>query len=211
MKKNPQQTELTKQKLQTAFWDIYEEKTFEKITVREITERAGVNRSTFYAYYKDVYDVLEQVENEILSTFNVSNRFNANFLDREQYQSELYFFGEFLRKNQKAIMLLIGEKGDPKFSSKLWTCARENIYENLQALSGNKDTPFLEYIVEYIINCHAGILIQWCKNNCDIPFEQIADFTYRLMVGGVTPFITNSVNPYDQIADYILQRIKENL
>ena len=39
----------------------------EKITVKEVSERAEVNRSTFYAYYKDVYDILEQAEEEIIS------------------------------------------------------------------------------------------------------------------------------------------------
>ena len=33
-----------------------------KITVREICEEAGVHRSTFYAHYQDVYDLVEKVE-----------------------------------------------------------------------------------------------------------------------------------------------------
>ena len=52
----------TKQALQEAFWELYKNKSIEKISVREITERAGYNRGTFYLYYKDVYDILEQSE-----------------------------------------------------------------------------------------------------------------------------------------------------
>ncbi len=211
MKKNPQQTEFTKQKLQKAFWDIYEEKSLERITVREITERAGFNRSTFYAYYKDVYDVLEQSENAMLSKLNISSQWKSNLLDIEKYKEDLYTFGEFLKEYQKPIMLLLGEKGDPKFSSLLWNNAKENISENILEITGGIDSSTLSYIVEYIINCHTGILMLWFKNGCDIPFEQIVDLTYRLMVSGVMPFITSENNPYDKIADYILQRIKENL
>ena len=37
-------------------------KQISKITVREICEKAGINRSTFYAHYTDVYDLFERVE-----------------------------------------------------------------------------------------------------------------------------------------------------
>ncbi len=37
----------------------------EEITVRELTERADVNRGTFYSHYQNIYHMLEQVENEL--------------------------------------------------------------------------------------------------------------------------------------------------
>lgn len=62
MGKKTAASEATKQALQEAFWELYKNKSIEKISVREITERAGYNRGTFYLYYKDVYDILEQSE-----------------------------------------------------------------------------------------------------------------------------------------------------
>ena len=67
-RKQPQVTEQTKANLTSAFWSLYEEKPIEKITVREIAERAGYNRATFYLYYRDVYDLFEQLEDEIMET-----------------------------------------------------------------------------------------------------------------------------------------------
>ena len=66
MKKQPEITKQTKQNLSDAFWQIYCEKRIEKITVKDITTKAGYNRSTFYEYYTDVYDVLEQIESSVL-------------------------------------------------------------------------------------------------------------------------------------------------
>ena len=40
------------------------------ITVRELTEMADLNRGTFYLHYKDVFDLLEQTETELLGKLN---------------------------------------------------------------------------------------------------------------------------------------------
>ena len=55
MKKQPQVTEQTRANLREAFWNLYAERPIERISVREITDRAGYNRATFYLYYHDVY------------------------------------------------------------------------------------------------------------------------------------------------------------
>ena len=212
MKKNPLQTELTKQKLQDAFWDIHREKTIEKITVREIAERAGVNRSTFYAYYKDVYDILEQAEDEIIHSLMSERKWRTqNLLDADQYKADLQSIGDFLIENQTSLSILIGEKGDPRFSTRLWNTAWHGLRQNLADATGRHDDPMLDYIVEYIVTCHAGIFMLWFKNGCVTPFEDIAELTNQLMAGGVLPLLSNGSNPYDKIADYILKRIKEQM
>ena len=66
MKKQPQITEQTKDKLRSAFWTLYSSKPIDKITIKEITDLAGYNRGTFYLYYKDVYDIFASIETELL-------------------------------------------------------------------------------------------------------------------------------------------------
>ena len=54
----------TRQALMDAFWTLYKKKRIEKITVKNITDAAGYNRSTFYQYFLDVYDILAQLEDD---------------------------------------------------------------------------------------------------------------------------------------------------
>ena len=70
MNKQPEVTAQTKQNLIDAFWSLYCEKRIEKITVKEITQMAGYNRGTFYEYFTDVYDVLDQIELSLVPTLN---------------------------------------------------------------------------------------------------------------------------------------------
>ena len=53
--------------IRQAFMDILKEKPFEKITVTDIVDRAEINRSTFYAHYPDVFGVIEEIQNEIIT------------------------------------------------------------------------------------------------------------------------------------------------
>ena len=66
MHKQPEVTAATRARLMDAFWALYRERPMEKITVSSIVKLAGVHRSTFYEYFQDVYDVLEQIEKSLI-------------------------------------------------------------------------------------------------------------------------------------------------
>ncbi|MGN0158406.1 MAG: TetR/AcrR family transcriptional regulator [Brotaphodocola sp.] len=57
----------TKQKIIKAFWNLYREKSIDKITVKDITDACKIHRATFYLHFSDVYAVLEEMEEELLS------------------------------------------------------------------------------------------------------------------------------------------------
>lgn len=54
----------TKMIIKDSFIKLLKNKPFEKITLKEVCELSGINRSTFYKYYKDIYDWREQMEAE---------------------------------------------------------------------------------------------------------------------------------------------------
>lgn len=58
--------------IRNSFLTLLKEKPMQRITVREICEKAQINRSTFYAYYIDVYDLLKRIEQDLLDEFGKS-------------------------------------------------------------------------------------------------------------------------------------------
>ena len=60
-------TQITRQNLIDSFWQLYCKKRIEKITVKEICDRAGYNRSTFYVYFKDAYEILDEIEEQTIT------------------------------------------------------------------------------------------------------------------------------------------------
>ena len=56
----------TKSSIKTAFLELREQKPLERITVKELAEKAMINKATFYTHYKDIYDLQDQLEDEVV-------------------------------------------------------------------------------------------------------------------------------------------------
>ncbi|WP_259298000.1 MULTISPECIES: TetR/AcrR family transcriptional regulator [Megamonas] len=69
----------TKENIIIAFWEIYREKSINKITIKELMDKAGYHRSVFYTYFKNIYDLLEQEQED----FFIQNILNCFFLNQE--------------------------------------------------------------------------------------------------------------------------------
>jgi len=63
-----------KKRIINAFIELRRKKELEKITVTELIKKADVNKSTFYVYYHDIYDLSEQLEEEIINSIAASIR-----------------------------------------------------------------------------------------------------------------------------------------
>ena len=57
----------TKNSIINAFIQLRAKKPLEKITVTELAELAYINKATFYTYYQDIYDLSEQLEDEVIT------------------------------------------------------------------------------------------------------------------------------------------------
>lgn len=53
--------QITKNAIETAFLKLLKEKNFEKVMVKDIVEECGLTRNTFYYYYDDTYNIIEDI------------------------------------------------------------------------------------------------------------------------------------------------------
>ena len=68
--KTDRRVKYSKMVIKESFVQLLKEKNISKITIKELCELADVNRATFYAHYTDQYDLLEQIEQELMSGIN---------------------------------------------------------------------------------------------------------------------------------------------
>lgn len=61
-----QKTPKSVRRIINAFLEMRASKPLEKIMITELCEKADINKSTFYAYYRDIYDLSEKLENDII-------------------------------------------------------------------------------------------------------------------------------------------------
>ena len=74
-KKTDRRVRRTRSLLLDAFFSLLESKSYKDITVKELCDVADINRGTFYLHFKDIYDMVEQIEQEIFPFWHKSSSF----------------------------------------------------------------------------------------------------------------------------------------
>ncbi|MDO4856219.1 MAG: TetR/AcrR family transcriptional regulator [Limosilactobacillus gorillae] len=94
----------TKARLYTAFIELLNEKGFNKITVKELTSRARVNRTTFYNNYTDIYDFEAGVERQIFTTIRELLRADQH---HKLAPTSIQAVADYIRENEAVITAMV--------------------------------------------------------------------------------------------------------
>lgn len=109
----------TKKLLRQALAELMQEKEFQNITVSDVVRRADINRGTFYAYYRDVFDLREKVENEMLDTlYAAADEYLIGPNDFTIQPLIAYAVG-YLLDNYDLVYALLRDSGIGSFEDKL--------------------------------------------------------------------------------------------
>lgn len=108
----------TRKIIQDVFLELLKEKPVTKITVKEICDKAEINRGTFYKHYQDCYDLLEKIEDEGLREFE---KMLAS-IEATGVQPALVAILNTLRSNSQLIKALDDAAGGRRFIYRLAGC-----------------------------------------------------------------------------------------
>jgi len=187
MKKQPELTAQTKENLIQAFWQIYCARGLEKTTVKEITAKAGYNRGTFYEYFTDVHDVLEQIENSLLPGPQDLPPLSLN--NNSAVPPSIDMFIKMYEKNRKYYTVLLGDGGDSSFQSKIKNNMKAIVKKILMA-RGVPDDYELDFTLEYMLSAMIGVLSYWFRLEVTPPKDKLLELMYDLMNHGVRHKLT---------------------
>ena len=165
----------TIQRLISAFWSFYCDHDISKITVKQITDAAGVYRSTFYLYFTDVYQMLEYLEQSILSYWEnnvISLLTNCSIEELIQAISLFYL------EKGAYVSILIGPNGDPEFVQKI----KNMITPYLHNLNEFKTTdPMSEIKINFLISGTLSALACWYQLEQGVPAEDVAKYIQSMV------------------------------
>ena len=175
--KNNQRTRLSKMLLKNALMDALKEKgSVNKISVRDLCERAELNRSTFYAHYNEPKDLLEELEEEILqSTKEHLEKIGAeNDLGAHKYISS---FLKYIKDNDKQFRTLLIDVANQNFRSRFM---QQTIVQFIKNLDITFDEEIEQYIYSYILNGSTGVLIQWIRSDYSADENTICNLLFEI-------------------------------
>ncbi|SEG07617.1 TetR/AcrR family transcriptional regulator [Lachnospira multipara] len=181
MNKNDSKYFKSAEKMHNALITLLNKKDFELITVKEICELAGVNRSTFYLHYDNSYDLLketiEAVYKDFFSRFSADGYKEINL--KEKSDEELFLitpkylmpYLEFVEDNRKLFFIMY-EKNEMMGAEKTYEKWFKEIFGPILTRFGvsQEEQPF---IMIFYLKGIIGIINEWLARDCKESKETI--------------------------------------
>ncbi len=137
-----------KNNLKDAFWELYKVKPINTITIKEITDKAGYFRSTFYLYYEDIYHIYHEIEDELLLEWV---NLVSDIPTIDSYELYIENLIDFFDKNSEKIYYFLNNDKET-FKNHL----KDKLYENVASMQTE-----LSMINEYYISGMIGYFLEW--------------------------------------------------
>lgn len=183
-KKLDRRTAKTKKAIAIALAKLLSEKEINKITITDIAKEADINRKTFYNYYSSVYEVIDDIENEIVSAFSKSLSEIDMKSDFQKPQIILGVLMEIIRQHADFYGRIFTAGANPNLPDKIAAAITERLKSEFEART-ELDGIKLEIISTYTIAGMAAVYREWFRSGKAIAVEEVSKYCTELMLGGI--------------------------
>lgn len=179
-----QRVRVTKSMIKSAFLDLLSQKNVRHITVRELCEKAQINRATFYAHYMDIYDLKEQLENELLESFSqvfirAFGNLEPSLLSKEMFIKVF----SLLRENSEQCVILLNS--DNEIVEKFVKVSRDIVLSTYGKHFPNATKERLNAYYLFVSSGCIALVKQWLLNAPDVSVESVAEEVYAILQQGI--------------------------
>lgn len=175
-----------------ALLSLLEKKPFEYITISEICETAGVNRSTFYLHYENTGDLLKETTAYVLDDFSsyfpvdiedLTMKFTECNLQDLQFINETYLYPylSFVKENQRVFSAVLSQPAAFDTNT-IFQKLFDNIFNPiLNRFRYPKDEQ--NYVMMFYLNGITAIITEWLKDGCKKSIEDISTIIHYCIYG----------------------------
>lgn len=183
---NDHRIRVTKMLIRRAFTDLLRQKPIQSISVKELCEKAGINRGTFYSHYADLYDLRRQMEDEMRTEFEKA--LEALLEAGPQQVTPIKVITELfqcLKDNSDLCVVTLGDYGDKDFLLKMLNYAREKTMESYSKHFRDASPKKIEYFYAFASSGCIGLLRKWLEDGLTSSAEEIASIAENIMMQGI--------------------------
>ena len=162
---------------------LLQEKQINEITVKELTDLADMNRGTFYLYYKDIFDMLEKIEDGLFEALDEIVSLHEHDDVSHQTTPILLDLFHFIEENQEMCRVLLSPHGDMNFLHRLNQVVREKCLQMWPNEEEKKDATF-EYHYSFVVYGCVGVFRAWLNSKCQEPAEKMAEMADAMIRRG---------------------------
>jgi len=168
--KDDRRVRKTKRALRNGLAELMADKELRNLTVRELTAKVDIHRATFYAHYKDIYDLYEQMEDSVVTELN--DLIMQNYTQTPNYFYNIIF--EYIMENKQLCHMLFGKYGECNFVARLNDLFEEKCIETwCKDWKYSEISEELKFNVRYHIQGCLAIISRWVESNFTYPMDKL--------------------------------------
>lgn len=177
----------TRRQLKKGLAALMKEKSVNQITVKELVEEVDINRSTFYLHFKDIQDLLREIEENMEAQIKraveehpiVSGNENAFYFIEDMFR--------VLDEEREISKALIGPNGDMGFIHRIERIIKENSRGTLEKMFPGKKED-LKYFYAFCLSGCLGLVKVWLNEGEEKSPEEMAQMTFNMIANAKDAF-----------------------
>ncbi len=177
----------TRKQLKKGLASLMKEKSVNQITVKELVEEVNINRSTFYLHFKDIQDLLREIEENMEQEIKRAIQEHPIEPDNE---NAFYFIEDMFRvldEEREISKALSGPNGDMGFIHRIEKIIKENSRETLEKMFPGKKED-LKYFYAFCLSGCLGLVKIWLNEGEEKSPEEMAQMTFNMIVNAKDAF-----------------------
>jgi len=186
MKKQDLRIIRTDRRIRETFLQLIDEVGFDAVTIKLLTDRAEVNRGTFYHHYADKYELLERMTNEIFEKIEATFEREIPFVLINKTEDSPYRriipFLIFLYENRTLMRILLSPTSDGMFRKRVRDYMQQILFSGLHE-QGERLVPE-DYLIAYLSAAHLGVIESWLSHPNETTPEEIARIIFTISMEG---------------------------
>ena len=184
----------TKRAIRNAFAALLAEKDVNQITVKDIAERADINRKTFYNHYRGVYQVMDEIENSIVDDFDLMLREASGSIDLRNPAMIYEKLTQLLQKDIDFYGNLMCMNGNNSLRDKLLSRLKAHALVSMQARLPIAQQE-LELGIHFTFSGLMSVYQHWFQSDRTLSLDELTKTVSRLSFYGVSDFLSSSSLP----------------
>jgi len=183
----------TRSQLRKCLSILLETKKIQNITVKELAQMADINRGTFYLHYKDVYDLMEHIQADLLKEFeDILTKIAPDTDNLVPFIEALFVF---IYDNKDMAKIFLHDDLDANFSNELRNKLQTCVFNKYKAFIKQKNMPYFELYYDFILSGTLGLLVRWIDSEFEMSPHDLAVLTLSFIRNGLKNIMKKKIEP----------------
>ena len=157
------------------------ENKLENISIIALTDKAQINRKTFYLHYKDVSSIYKEITSNL--TDKIVNQLNSTNVEYLFDEKTIYSVLSIISCDEFAVAILKETIYARRIIASIETVIIDNIFNKYLSSQSNNNNHELRLIIEFNVYGSMNVFLNWIRGKSNMNLfdlsSSIAEFTYK--------------------------------